>query len=252
MIATPWVKGSPRNQRKPNPISKFYWVLEDISWVRSRKFLKLQKEAPFGSSISFSPQKFLEREEIERGHDCWFGVFGAFFFLLLLLMLGDGKSLDLLILYLTVRKKGGYIRVSENCLWGSVAEEFGLDVRFGFALKLFSTECLDKLLLILQRASEDKGIKSRVKDSVSDIFGGSLMDLVSNLEPFLSKVSKEIKKDTEYVKLDRKKCTPDADAGHNRVRSIKEIENDYYAKSYRKAAVDMVDLQCVKVKVLDQ
>lgn len=166
-------------------------------------------------------------------------------------MLGDGEPLDLLIFYLAVRKKGGYKRVSENGLWGSVAVECGLDVRFGLALKLFYIECLNTLLELLQGISEEQGIKSWVEDSYSDILGRSLMDLGSNLQPFLCDISKEIKKDAECVKVDRKKFKPDADDGHSRVRLMKEIENDY-AKSYHKDVLDMVDVQCLKKKILDQ
>lgn len=76
-------------------------------------------------------------------------------------MLGDGRSVNLLKLFWVVRQKGGYEWVSDNGLWGLVAEECGLDVGIKACLKLIYFKYLHQLgqwlLGILQNGSLDRG-----------------------------------------------------------------------------------------------
>lgn len=116
-------------------------------------------------------------------------------------MLGDGKSVDLFKLYLKVRKRGGYERVSENCLWDSVAKECGFDSSVGLALKLVYSKYLHALSCSLQKAVANKDSKSGVTDSSPDSFGGRLMHLESNLEGFLSGNSEKKKKVGVYTNI---------------------------------------------------
>ena len=76
-------------------------------------------------------------------------------------MLGDGRSVDLFKLFWVVREKGGYEWVSDNGLWGLVAEKCGLDVGVKACLKLIYFKYLHQLgqwlIGILRNGSLDKG-----------------------------------------------------------------------------------------------
>lgn len=100
-------------------------------------------------------------------------------------VLGDGRHVDLFKLYLTLRKKGGYERVSQKHLWVSVARECGFDSSVGLALKLVYSKYLHEFSIALQRAAKDKHFKSGAKHSSSD----RLMVLESDLGCFLSEMS---------------------------------------------------------------
>ncbi|KAJ9556047.1 hypothetical protein OSB04_010661 [Centaurea solstitialis] len=60
-------------------------------------------------------------------------------------MLGDGKPIDLLRLYLSVREKGGYESVSKNGYWDLVAEDIGCDSGVSASLKVVYVKYLDLL-----------------------------------------------------------------------------------------------------------
>ncbi|KAK1418675.1 hypothetical protein QVD17_27821 [Tagetes erecta] len=60
-------------------------------------------------------------------------------------MLGDGKPINLLKLYLCVREKGGYESVSSNGIWDLVAEEIGCDSNLSASLKVIYVKYLDLL-----------------------------------------------------------------------------------------------------------
>lgn len=100
-------------------------------------------------------------------------------------VLGDGQHVDLFKLYLTLRKKGGYERVSQKHLWVFVARECGFDSSVGFALKLVYFKYLHDFAIALQKAADDKYFKSGAKHSSCD----RLMALESDLSCFLSEMS---------------------------------------------------------------
>lgn len=60
-------------------------------------------------------------------------------------MLGDGKPINLLKLYLCVREKGGYESVSRDGIWDLVAEEIGFDSSLSASLKVIYVKYLDLL-----------------------------------------------------------------------------------------------------------
>ncbi|KAI7735332.1 hypothetical protein M8C21_029749, partial [Ambrosia artemisiifolia] len=60
-------------------------------------------------------------------------------------MLGDGKPINLLRLYLCVREKGGYESVSRNGSWDLVAKEIGCDSKCSASLKVVYVKYLDVL-----------------------------------------------------------------------------------------------------------
>lgn len=60
-------------------------------------------------------------------------------------MLGNGKSIDLLRLYLCVREKGGYESVTKNCVWDLVANEIGCDSDVSASLKVVYVKYLELL-----------------------------------------------------------------------------------------------------------
>lgn len=60
-------------------------------------------------------------------------------------MLGDGKPIDLLRLYLSVREKGGYESVSKNGYWDLVAEDIGCNSNASASLKVVYVKYLDLL-----------------------------------------------------------------------------------------------------------
>lgn len=60
-------------------------------------------------------------------------------------MLGDGKPIDLLTLYLCVREKGGYESVSRNGNWDLVAKEIGFNSNDSSNLKVVYVKYLESL-----------------------------------------------------------------------------------------------------------
>ncbi|KAJ8540048.1 hypothetical protein K7X08_026437 [Anisodus acutangulus] len=106
-------------------------------------------------------------------------------------MLGNGKSVDLFKLYLTVRENGGYLRVSENGLWGLVAKNCGFDLSCGVAVKLVYVKYLDALERWMLRFKKSNGsVKNEVKKcDLSDV-ELQLKDILTNiLDEWLTKSS---------------------------------------------------------------
>ncbi|KAK4354039.1 hypothetical protein RND71_026233 [Anisodus tanguticus] len=97
-------------------------------------------------------------------------------------MLGNGKSVDLFKLYLTVRENGGYLRVSENGLWGLVAKNCGFDLSCGVAVKLVYVKYLDALERWMLRFKKSNGsVKNEVKKcDLSDV-ELQLKDILTNI-----------------------------------------------------------------------
>ncbi|XP_057496084.1 AT-rich interactive domain-containing protein 1-like isoform X2 [Actinidia eriantha] len=97
-------------------------------------------------------------------------------------MLGDGQSVDLFKLYLLVREKGGYERVSRNGLWDLVAEKSGLGSGVGSSVKLVYVKYLDTLDRWLQRKVKDKDPIGSLGDTSTDLSG--LMELEDNIKEY--------------------------------------------------------------------
>lgn len=81
-------------------------------------------------------------------------------------LLGDGQPVDLFRLFWVVKKKGGFDTVSENGLWGSVAEECLLSARLISSVKLVYSKYLKEFDGWLQKVFRDE----RSEDYVTDIF----------------------------------------------------------------------------------
>ncbi|KAJ0665874.1 putative transcription factor & chromatin remodeling ARID family [Helianthus annuus] len=75
-------------------------------------------------------------------------------------MLGDGKPVDLLRLYLCVREKGGYKSVSKNGIWDLVAKEIGCDSKSSASLKVVYVKYLDLLDEWFLKTVKDKDLMS--------------------------------------------------------------------------------------------
>ncbi|KAK9068316.1 hypothetical protein SSX86_012427 [Deinandra increscens subsp. villosa] len=75
-------------------------------------------------------------------------------------MLGDGKPINLLRLYLCVREKGGYQSVSRNGIWDLVAKEIGFDSNCSASLKVVYFKYLDLLDEWFCKTVKDKDLAS--------------------------------------------------------------------------------------------
>lgn len=73
-------------------------------------------------------------------------------------MLGDGESIDLLRLYLSVREKGGYESVTKNRKWDLVANEIGCDPNTSASLKVVYVKYLELLDEWFCKNYKDKNI----------------------------------------------------------------------------------------------
>lgn len=71
-------------------------------------------------------------------------------------LLGDGRSVDLFKLFFLVRDRGGFGPVSNEKLWGLVAEKFGFDYKLCASLKLIYFKYLDELDQWLNRITRDR------------------------------------------------------------------------------------------------
>lgn len=108
-------------------------------------------------------------------------------------MLGDGKCVDLLKLFLVVRENGGYEAVSKNGLWDLVAKESGLGLNLASSVKLVYIKYLDALDRWLERVVNDKDSRSKPSDSGLNV-GRVLMELGAEFKEFLSEIS-----DSKYL-----------------------------------------------------
>lgn len=128
-------------------------------------------------------------------------------------LMGNGQSVDLFELYLNVRERGGFEKVSKNRQWDSVAEECGLDSSIGSALKLVYVKYLDALDRSLQRVGRGEGSEQGVEESGSDFLGELFMDLESDLKGFLSGITDKNNKDREVMSVELKKKEFDFECG---------------------------------------
>nr|XP_043629203.1 AT-rich interactive domain-containing protein 1 [Erigeron canadensis] len=83
-------------------------------------------------------------------------------------MLGDGKSVDLLRLYLCVRDKGGYQSVTENGIWDLVAKDIGCDSDASASLKVVYVKYLELLEVWFCKVVKHKDTRMKVFDPFSD------------------------------------------------------------------------------------
>ncbi|XP_021845094.1 AT-rich interactive domain-containing protein 2 isoform X2 [Spinacia oleracea] len=103
-------------------------------------------------------------------------------------LLGDGRTVDLFKLFCLVRERGGYHSVSEEKLWGLVAEKFGFECTMCASLKMIYYKYLDELDQWLNRITRD-----RVSANGSYECGGSLGLLSLELEKRLRNFSTDEK-----------------------------------------------------------
>lgn len=75
-------------------------------------------------------------------------------------MLASGQSVDLFKLYCLVRKNGGFVVVSENGLWNSLAKEMGIDSSIALSLKLIYPEYVKALHKWLETNVKDRDSKN--------------------------------------------------------------------------------------------
>ncbi|KAK9668106.1 hypothetical protein RND81_13G035900 [Saponaria officinalis] len=71
-------------------------------------------------------------------------------------LLGDGLAVDLFKLFCLVRDRGGFRSVSEDKLWGLIAEKLGFDYKLCASLKLIYFKYLDELDQWLNRITRDR------------------------------------------------------------------------------------------------
>ncbi|KAL3536803.1 hypothetical protein ACH5RR_000169 [Cinchona calisaya] len=140
-------------------------------------------------------------------------TFGVSCFRLLPPMLGNGQSVDLFKLYLNVQKRGGFVKVSENGLWNSLAQECGFDSSFGSALKLVYVKYLDELEKHLQRVVKGEEAQGSERDAKRNSLGELLMKLESDLKGFLSDIMDKNKKGGEFTSVEVKKKEFDYEYG---------------------------------------
>ncbi|XP_028767436.1 AT-rich interactive domain-containing protein 2-like isoform X2 [Neltuma alba] len=75
-------------------------------------------------------------------------------------MLGDGQSLDLYKLFLSVKERGGYASVSEKGLWGFVTKELGLNPKLLASVKLVYNKYLNEFERWLSKTRGGNNFKS--------------------------------------------------------------------------------------------
>ncbi|XP_062090364.1 AT-rich interactive domain-containing protein 1 [Humulus lupulus] len=206
------VRRSPEGHQKPHlcphplsiPSSTTGWsILADGSALdHSKSPQKLELVVDLepdskGSSLAVEPNK-QQRKSCEKGliSDKLRSYFYHFHGLLLKEIcdqetvrpippiLGEGKCADLFELFLAVREKGGCNAVSKNGLWGSVAEESGLGLKFAAAVKLIYIKYLDTFERWLDRIVVGSSEFELSHTSVSDV-GRFLMELQTDFKDFL-------------------------------------------------------------------
>ncbi|KAJ7951162.1 AT-rich interactive domain protein [Quillaja saponaria] len=116
-------------------------------------------------------------------------------------MSGNGQCVDLYKLFMVVREKGGYDAVSENMLWDSVAEESGLGMNVGSAVKLVYVEYLDTLEKLIKKVDGSKGSDCGLSDRGADL-DGCLMELKAKVKGLLLEISDKEKREEVYRHLD--------------------------------------------------
>ncbi|OMO78754.1 hypothetical protein CCACVL1_14103 [Corchorus capsularis] len=153
-------------------------------------------------------------------------------------MLGDGKPVDLLKLFLVVREKGGYDVVSGSGLWDLVAKESGLGSGVASSVKLVYVKYLGFLEGWLESIVDSKHLKS--ESSYSD----HLMELGAELKGFLLESDKKVLEFSEMEESlvagsdEGEKCVKDEESMHigltKRVldyEDVEKLQNGDYLKS---------------------
>ncbi|KAM1816257.1 hypothetical protein ACFX12_000687 [Malus domestica] len=108
-------------------------------------------------------------------------------------MISNGQRVDLLKLFWVVRRRGGFLVLSEIGVWDSVAEECGLGLSLGWAVKLVYV----KYLYLLEKFIEKKDLEWSLASSDIDL-GEHLMALQEELTEFFSDMSDQKLKDGGY------------------------------------------------------
>ncbi|KAL5863462.1 hypothetical protein ACOSQ3_000976 [Xanthoceras sorbifolium] len=139
-------------------------------------------------------------------------------------MLGNGRPVDLFKLFLVVREKGGYKKVSKNGWWDLVAKESGLESCLSSSVKLVYFKYLDVLERWLERVVDDRrNTKSKSSDSSSSL-SEYLMELGAEFKGVLS----NSKGKDKYLHLEESNCQlnseGDLDVCRNDVSMVIEFE----------------------------
>lgn len=138
-------------------------------------------------------------------------------------MLRNGKPIDLLRLYLCVREKGGYERVSTNAIWDLVAKEIGCDSNDSSNLKVVYVKYLESLEEWFCKIVEDN-------DSVnSDMnFGPSKLFVDVEMENYNEFVDTNVKRESEVIDLEN-------------IVDVEEIEIELSKKRKRERYLPLLD-----------
>ncbi|CAI9101850.1 OLC1v1039272C2 [Oldenlandia corymbosa var. corymbosa] len=117
-------------------------------------------------------------------------------------VIGEGESVDLLKLYLKVKERGGFEKVSETGQWDCVARECGFDSVVGSSLKLVYVQYLGLLSRYLEKVIlKEKDLNNRgiEEQSSSGLLCRLLMDVESDLKGRFSGISHKKEKDVELL-----------------------------------------------------
>ncbi|CAH1412037.1 unnamed protein product [Lactuca virosa] len=113
-------------------------------------------------------------------------------------MLGDGKPIDLLTLYLCVREKGGYESVSRYGIWDLVAKEIGFNSNDSAYLKVVYLKYLESLEQWFCKIVKDK---DSVKNSDMN-FDPRKFFLDVEMKDYNEFVDTNVKKESEVIDLE--------------------------------------------------
>lgn len=136
-------------------------------------------------------------------------------------MLKDEQPIDFFKLFLVVREKGGYDKVSKNGLWDLVAKESGLGLSSSVSVKLVYATYLDALERWLDRVADyKKNLKSNSIDT-----GSSLSEYLMKLgEDFKSFLSYSNKMDEVYPHLEELDYEDDVNVCRKDVSMVAECK----------------------------
>ncbi|PON92111.1 ARID DNA-binding domain containing protein [Trema orientale] len=220
------LRHSPEGHQKPHKRPHPGWsILADGSVLdRSKSPQKLDPTALFvdlgplsrGSSFvveASEPSKSCEKGLLSDKLRCWFDHFHGVLLKEICAretlrpippVLGEGQSADLFKLFLAVREKGGCNAVSKNGLWGSVAEESGLGLKFAAAVKLVYIKYLDTFERWLDRIVVGSTDPELCFGSVGSDVGQFLMELQAEFKGFLPEISsdRKVANDGSFPRLD--------------------------------------------------
>ncbi|XP_057521374.1 AT-rich interactive domain-containing protein 2 [Amaranthus tricolor] len=152
-------------------------------------------------------------------------------------LLGDGTTVDLFKLFCLVRDRGGFLSVSEDKLWGLIAEKIGLNCNLCASLKLIYYKYLDELDQWLNRITRDRNLENGINEC-----GGSLGLLSLELEKRLRGFSID---ETDFANGDK--------IGYDKIyKHINSVSSNEKGTEVHdvvvKLAVDEPDGPCEKAK----